>query len=166
MKEVSVIIVAYNSVSVLADTIDSVLAQSHPPQEIIVVDDGSSDASSEVAKVYEEVTLLRQKHMGRYAALNNGVMMASTPWITFLEASEQWPKRRLQKQMKWLEEHDEIACVCIQDEVVSLAKALPSGSVTLSDVMMERKRYHQLGGFDESDEENVADAFWMQVISS
>ncbi len=164
MSEVTVIIVAHNSVDTLAEAIDSVLSQTQRPKEIIVVDDGSSDASSEVAKIYDEVILLRQKHMGLYAAFNNGVIMASTPWITLLDASEKWPKERLQKQSRWFKEHDDVACVCLEDKVVSLVKALPLGSVSCSDVMIKRKRYNQLGGFDELDDEIVADAFWMQVI--
>jgi len=166
LSEITVIIVAHNSVATLAEAIDSVLSQTHRPKEIIVVDDGSSDASSEVAKMYDEVILLRQKHMGFYAACNNGVIMASTPRITLLDASEKWPKERLQKQARWLKENDEVACACVENKVISLAKALADASVACSDVMMKRKNYNQLGGFDELDDEIVADAFWMQVISS
>ena len=166
MSEITVIIVAHNSVSTLAEAIGSVLSQTHRPKEVIVVDDGSSDASSEVAKMYDEVMLLRQKHMGFYAACNNGVIMASTPFITLLDASKVWPKERLQKQSRWFKECDEVACVCLEDKVISLANALPLGGVSCSDVMMKRKVYNQLGGFDELDDEIVADAFWMQMIGA
>ena len=97
--KVSVIITAYNDVATLAEAIESVIDQTAKADEIIVVDDGSSDATSEVAKVYDEVSLLRQKHMGSFSARNNGAMMAENRWITFLDATQKWDQDKLKKPL-------------------------------------------------------------------
>ncbi len=114
--EISVIIPAYNRVSTIARAIESVLAQSYKPKEIIVVDDGSSDATSEVVKMYDEVTLLRQKNMGVSAARNNGIMMASCDWVAFLDSDDTWHKDKLKKQVAFHKKYKDIL-VSYTDEV-------------------------------------------------
>src|SRR3954470_19027647 len=70
---VSVIIPCYNQAHYLGEAIESVLNQTYPHFEIIVVDDGSTDNTSEVAKSYSQVKLLRQVNHGRPAVgRNNG----------------------------------------------------------------------------------------------
>ena len=165
--KISVIITAHNDVVTLANAVHSVLDQSYPADEIIVVDDGSSDASSEVAKNFDEVSLLRQSHMGTFSARNNGVFMASNNWIAFLDAGEQWSVEKLKKQVAY-HQKDKISKISVYDnsECLDLKEALAKGRVKSSAVMMEKKLFDQLGGFDEGFEMSEDDELWLRVLEA
>lgn len=93
----SVVIPAYNAAATIARTLNSVLAQTCPAHEIIVVDDGSSDNTAEVVAVYGDlVTYLWQKNAGPSSARNRGVEAASGDWIAFLDADDWYYPGRLQ----------------------------------------------------------------------
>jgi glycosyltransferase involved in cell wall biosynthesis len=86
---ISVMIPVYNSEAYLAEAIDSVLAQSYRPIELIVVDDGSDDAGGEVARRYgDAVRYQRQARAGNGAARNRAVGLASGDLFTFLDADD------------------------------------------------------------------------------
>lgn len=102
----SVIIPAYNSAATLARTIDSVLAQTWPALEIIVVDDASTDATGEVAKSYGEAIryLCREQNAGVSAARNYGAEQAKGDWLTFLDADDWYFPDRLKLHAEWIQE--------------------------------------------------------------
>ena len=165
--KVSVIITAYNDVATLSAAIKSVIDQTSKADEIIVVDDGSSDATSEVAKIYDEVSLLRQKHMGSFSARNNGVMMAENKWIAFLDADREWDRTKLQDQIAFHQKNqDEKVSACSEKECSTLTEALSKGRVDSSSVMLEKRLFDQLGGFDEAFELSEDDEFWMRVLEA
>lgn len=89
---ISVVVPAYNRESTIAQTLDSLLAQTHAGWEVIVVDDGSSDATAERVEEYarrdERVRLCRQENKGVSAARNAGIARASHPWLFFLDADD------------------------------------------------------------------------------
>lgn len=85
---VAIIITTYNHAHYLAQALDSVLAQTRPPQQIIVVDDGSSDNPEEVTANYAGVRLIRQANGGLAAARNTGLLFASESHIIFLDADD------------------------------------------------------------------------------
>jgi SAM-dependent methyltransferase len=85
---VAVIIPCYNHASFLREAIDSVLAQTHPASEIIVVDDGSSDDPASVVENYHDVRFMRQQNQGLSAARNIGLMAAESEKIIFLDADD------------------------------------------------------------------------------
>lgn len=95
---VSVIIPVHNCDRYLAEAIDSVLAQTYRPLEIIVVDDGSTDDSAAVAKGY---TLLYeyQPKSGAGAARNRGAVLAQGEFLAFLDADDRWEPDKLHQQM-------------------------------------------------------------------
>jgi glycosyltransferase involved in cell wall biosynthesis len=89
---VSVIIPCYNHAHFLSDAIESALRQSWPHVEVVVVDDGSTDDSSEVARRYPGVTLFRQANKGLSAARNAGLRASSGDLVIFLDADDRlWP---------------------------------------------------------------------------
>lgn len=92
---VSVILPNYNHGPYLSAALDSVLAQSHPALDIIVVDDGSSDNSIEVLQPWESrgVRVIRQANQGVSAARNRGIREARGSYIAFLDADDVWPQR-------------------------------------------------------------------------
>ena len=99
----SVIIPAYNAKDTLARALDSVLAQSWPAFEIIVIDDGSIDATAAVAASYgEKIRYLRQDNAGVSAARNHGARIASGDWLTFLDADDWYYLDRLKRHGEWI----------------------------------------------------------------
>ncbi len=173
--KISVIIPAYNSVAALSRSIESVLAQSYKPDEIIVVDDGSNDATSEVAKMYDEVNLLRQKHMGFASACNNGVMMATNGWIAFLRPEDTWHPDKLQKQADYHRKHRSTRGSCtaavragesylFESPEITFEACLDDATPALSSLLIEKKLFDRLHGFDETMTDGVAYDFWLRLL--
>ena len=88
----SVIIPLYNKAPYVAKAIESVLEQTYRDFEVIVIDDGSTDQSLEVAKTFENksITIISQPNSGVSTARNNGVKIAKHPYICFLDADDWW----------------------------------------------------------------------------
>ncbi|MGB9128232.1 MAG: glycosyltransferase [Thiobacillus sp.] len=100
---ISVVIPAYNAAVTLPRALDSVLAQTWPAHEIIVVDDGSTDATGEVVKGYAgRVRYVRQDNAGPSAARNQGVAAASGEWIAFLDADDWYYPERLARHAQMI----------------------------------------------------------------
>jgi len=92
----AVIVPAWNAAATLAHALDSVLAQTCPAHEIIVVDDGSQDGTAAVAAGYgERVRLIRQANRGVSAARNAGAAAATAEWLCFLDADDWYYPERL-----------------------------------------------------------------------
>lgn len=99
---ISVIIPCYNCARYLSEAIESVLAQTYRPIEVIVVDDGSDDESAAIAKRYPDVLCLHQTHAGVVAALNRGIEHATGDLLAFLDADDLWVPDKLTAQMDFL----------------------------------------------------------------
>ncbi len=98
--EVSVIITTYNRCQYIISAVESVLNQSWHDFELIVVDDGSSDKTSELLLPYAaKVEYIYQKNAGVSSARNTGIKKASGKWIAFLDSDDIWYKDKLKKQM-------------------------------------------------------------------
>lgn len=99
----SVIIPAYNAAGFVGRAIDSVLAQTWPAHEILVVDDGSVDDTAQVVAAYDgRVRYLRQDNAGVSAARNAGGMAASGDWLAFLDADDWYYPDRLKWHAEWI----------------------------------------------------------------
>ena len=97
--KISVVIPTYNRISLLARAIDSVLKQSLNPYEIIVVDDGSEDGTSEmIQNKYNSIKLIRQQNNGVSAARNKGIKHAKGDWIGLLDSDDEWKEKKLENQ--------------------------------------------------------------------
>lgn len=100
---VSVVIPAYNAGVTITRALDSVLAQTWPAHEIIVVDDGSSDNTQEIVATYgDQVTYLKQENAGPSTARNSGVTVASGEWIAFLDADDWYYPGRLMAHVEMI----------------------------------------------------------------
>ena len=103
---ISVVIPAYNAQAHIARAIDSVLAQTLPPDEIIIVDDGSTDNTANIVKSYgDKVTYIHQPNSGSGATRNAGINAATSEWIAFLDSDDQWLPEKLQLQTEYLQNH-------------------------------------------------------------
>ncbi len=101
---VSLVIPAYNAEAYLREALDSAFAQTRPPDEVIVVDDGSGDRTPEIAASYgDRVRLLRQPNRGEAAARNTGVRVARGDLIAFLDADDTLLPRCLEAQLRFPE---------------------------------------------------------------
>lgn len=97
---VSAIIPVYNGERYLKQAIESVLAQTYPSLEIIVVDDGSTDGSASIAKTFgNRVRYLYQNNQGAGSARNTGIREAKGTFLTFLDADDRWVPEKVEWQM-------------------------------------------------------------------
>jgi glycosyltransferase involved in cell wall biosynthesis len=112
MSLVSIIIPVYNGEKYLAEAIESVFAQTYRPLEAIVVDDGSTDGSAEIAKRFSPpVKYCFQANAGTGAARNRGIDLAQGLFFAFLDADDVWIKDKLARQLAAFEAHPEAEAV-------------------------------------------------------
>ena len=105
MPKLSVVIPNYNRATLIGETLDNVLAQTRPPDEVIVVDDGSTDNSVAIIERYgKRVTLIRQANAGPGAARNRGLAAARGELIQFMDSDDLWSLNKLAAQERALVE--------------------------------------------------------------
>jgi glycosyltransferase involved in cell wall biosynthesis len=111
--DVSCIIPCYNAERFLGEAIESVIAQTLSPAEIIVIDDGSTDGSAAVAARYaDRVKYLRQENAGPAAARNRGIELTHGNFVAFLDADDLWHPEKLERQAAKFTARPELeACV-------------------------------------------------------
>jgi glycosyltransferase involved in cell wall biosynthesis len=108
---ISVVIPCYNGARYLPETLASVLRQTLPPHEVIVVDDGSTDDSAAVAASFgPPVRVLRQPNQGESVARNRGIDEARGNWIAFIDADDLWDPSKLERQVDGLPEDTVAVC--------------------------------------------------------
>jgi glycosyltransferase involved in cell wall biosynthesis len=165
---ISVIIPTYNRAQVLGRAIQSVLNQTLPAQEIIVVDDGSSDNTPALmADSFPQCTYLQQPNLGVSAARNRGIEAASGDWLAFLDSDDEWLAGKLEAQRDMLERQPELK-ICHTEEiwirngkrVNQMHKHAKSGGyifqkclalcvISPSSVIIHRSLLDSVGNFDE-----------------
>ena len=159
---ISCIIPVYNGERYLREAIDSVLAQAHRPLEIIVVDDGSTDGTADVAAGYgARLDYVRQSNAGPAAARNRGLSLAQGEFVAFLDADDLWHPEKLQRQMARFQARSELGyCVAhvqnfwipeLEEEAEKfrdhrIAKALPS--YVTATLVARRSVFDAMGQFD------------------
>jgi glycosyltransferase involved in cell wall biosynthesis len=106
---ISCIIPVFNGERYLAEAIDSIIAQTYRPLEIIVIDDGSTDGTAAVAGGYgERVRCVWQANAGEVAARNRGLHEAGGEFIAFLDADDRWHPEKLSRQLARFNERPEL----------------------------------------------------------
>jgi glycosyltransferase involved in cell wall biosynthesis len=112
ISPVSVVVPLYEGERYVGEAIESILAQTMPPADVIVVDDGSSDRGAHIAESYApRVRVLRQANAGAAVARNNGVQAASQPYLSFLDYDDLWTPCKLEVQVAVLEANPHLAGV-------------------------------------------------------
>jgi len=112
-QRISAIITAYNSALFLSDAIESVLNQSHPVDEILVVDDGSNDETSAIAAKYADkgVRYIYQDNQGPGSARNLGLKNTRGELVAFLDADDIWLENKISQQIDYMETHPDVGVV-------------------------------------------------------
>ena len=164
---IAVVIPAYNAANFIRAALDSVLAQTLPAHEILVVDDGSKDETCAIVEAYApRVTLLRQANAGPARARNLAVRTAESELIAFLDADDAWAPEKLQRQVEALRSNPgSIFCYTRSMlmhadgrrepapfvDAAAVKQALRSRNPSLSPscVMVTREALLRAGGFDE-----------------
>lgn len=163
---VSVVIPFRDAQAYLPEALASVRAQTAPPEEIIVVDDGSSpEGRAALARVEADVRVLTlSRNSGPGPARNAGVAAATRPYIAFLDADDLWTEEKLQVQYDFMRAWPELDATHTQvtyfladgtelqrdrgPRELSLATALADHVMSTPTVMIKRSSFMQIGGFD------------------
>ena len=164
---VSVIIPVYNCERFLAEAIESALAQTYRPLEIIVVDDGSTDQSADIARSYEEVRYIYQSNQGLAVTRNRGLAIAQGEFISFLDSDDLWLPNKLAVQVEHLIEHPDFGLnICRIENFLDPGVSLPPGGgdvplmkeqINLGTMVVRRDVFSQVGDFDPG--YSIADDF-------
>jgi len=114
---ISVVIPTYNRRQTIGRSIDSVLNQTLFPSEIIVVDDGSTDGTSDyIQSNFPSIKLLSQPNKGVSAARNMGIKSADANWIALLDSDDEWFSQKLEKQVLALSQNPDVK-FCHTEEI-------------------------------------------------
>ena len=160
---VTAIVPCYNSARYLAESLASALQQDRPPDEVVIVDDGSTDDSASIAAGFgPRVRCARQEHLGISAARNHGIALSTGDVIAFLDADDVWPATSLSVRLAALEAHPELDSASgltrqfispeLPDEVRralactgDLSRARVAGAA-----LVRRRAFDRVGPFDPS----------------
>ncbi len=168
MSRVSVIIPCYNYARFLPAAIDSALRQTVRDAEIIIVDDGSTDETAQVAQRFgDRVRYVRQDNRGLSAARNSGCRIATGEYFAFLDADDLWEPEKLQRQLAVFERDPAVGLVSGQMRLIdgagapmpgdkpgtapgeTLAEIVHWGTAAPSTFMVRRGCFEEVRGFDE-----------------
>ena len=109
---VSVVIPAYRAAGMIGRAIDSLLKQTRPPDEILVIDDGSpDDLAAALAPYGKRVRRVRQANGGAASARNHGIELVQGDLIAFLDADDYWESSKLERQLAVLKRHPEVGLI-------------------------------------------------------
>ena len=108
---VSVIVPVYNGERYLEAALKSIFNQDYQPIEIIVVDDGSTDGTADIVRLFKNVHYIYQANQGPSAAWNTGIAAAQGECIAFLDADDMWMPQKLSLQVAYLNQHPEVGFV-------------------------------------------------------
>lgn len=162
---VSVVIAVRDRHRQLPEAVDSVLTQTGVDVEVVVVDDGSTDRTAEVADGiaarFDAVRVVHQANAGPSAARNTGVALTTGRWLTFVDSDDLMMPGRLAAQVSELqrlgprsvvvgEEHIEVADGVVAPPSISAAQAQQRPRWYTMTMMTTRSVFDDVGGFDES----------------
>lgn len=121
---IGVVVPTYNRAGLVVRAVESALAQTRPPDEIVVVDDGSTDGTAEVLAPYaDRIRFVGQPNAGGGAARNRGVEESNAEWIAFLDSDDVWTADHLQRMEHAIRSTDGEAAIYFADTRRTVAEA-------------------------------------------
>lgn len=119
---ISAIIPLYNTEKYIEQAIQSLLNQTIKIDQIIVVDDGSTDNGAEIVKKYPQIELIQKENEGLKKTLNCGLSHATGDFIGFLDADDRWKTDKLKVQLDYLVDHPEVDVAFVNSERFKMVK--------------------------------------------
>jgi glycosyltransferase involved in cell wall biosynthesis len=150
---ISAIMPLYNTQDYICEAIDSILAQTCPAGEVIVVDDGSTDGSAGLVERYgSAIRLLRQAHAGSAAAINRGLAASTGDTIAFLDADDLWDRKKLEIQGRALAQDPGLDGVfgLVQQFAAAELPRTPQPGISRIGMLASRSAFARFGLFDEA----------------
>jgi glycosyltransferase involved in cell wall biosynthesis len=161
---ISVVLPVFNRASYVGEAIDSVLAQTRPPDELIVVDDGSTDDSVAVVERHAppSVRIVRQDNRGIGGARNRGLREATGDAIAFIDSDDLWERDKLERQVAVLRDGDDVQLVfghlvefLTPERADELGASLrvstgPVAGLIATTLLVRRAAVERIGPFDET----------------
>ncbi|MES2304392.1 MAG: glycosyltransferase family A protein [Gemmatimonadota bacterium] len=176
-RRVATVIPAYNAAASIEAAIASARGQTRPPDEIIVVDDGSSDATATLAEAAGG-RVIRQANAGPGAARNRGIAATDAEWIALLDADDVWRPERIANELVRTDE-PKVAVIFSGEHFIEKQPPMPPPTIDFdglweqnriptSSVLMRRAAWEAVGGFDESRELIGVEDYnlWLRIRSS
>ena len=165
---VSAVIPTYNRTSQTEAAVESVLAQTYPNVEVIVVDDGSKDGSGAIVEqfVHQKVSaghrvfFFAQPNQGASAARNTGIANAHGEYVAFLDSDDVWLPEKVEWQLKALEQFNDQCCACITDARLVDCSGLDRGSFE-----SQGRHYKEPIGIEQDATKSLAQSFCFWVSS-
>jgi glycosyltransferase involved in cell wall biosynthesis len=145
---ISVVIPVYNHGEFVAEAVASVLRQTLPPAELLVVDDGSEDESANRAEA-AGAKVLREPHAGLGRTLNLGIAATTQPLVAFLDADDLWMPDKLERQCAALGDCD-AAFGWVQEFSSMDVRCRSMPGLTKGTLLVRRTALERVGPFDES----------------
>ena len=167
-REVSVVIPTFDRAELVCRALRSVYQQTLPPDEVLVVDDGSTDdTAARVEREFPQARVIRQDNMGVSAARNRGIEEAQGRWIALLDSDDEWKREKLERQLAQLVSQPHAVCHCDEvwirngERVNQRRRHAKRGgriymdclelcAISPSAVVIERSAFAKAGMFDEA----------------
>ena len=181
---VSIITPCYNGEKYLTETIESVLSQTYPNWEMIIVDDGSKDSSANIAQKYVDrdprIRVILQKNAGSAAARNHGIRECNGQYIALLDADDIWLPTFLEKQIAFMKRKRAICVTCGYGRIDANSKdilhpLIPKPVIRVKDMevmnrigcltgLYNRRKYGKIYLREELKSVRDDYAYWMDIV--
>ncbi|HLI32582.1 MAG TPA: glycosyltransferase [Solirubrobacteraceae bacterium] len=183
---ISAVVTAYNCESFISEALASILGQSEPPLEVIVVNDGSTDrTAAAIAEHGGSIKVVEQENAGHACALNRGFAMARGDYVAKCDADDVWEPEKLAWQRRLLRSHPQVDIACGSASYFGTARGLraphsrsgvlesrqlmrdlfAANFICASTTLVRRTLYEALGPFDERLRAEDYD-FWLRALAA
>ncbi len=179
--KVSVVIPTYNRYEVLRRAVASVFKQTHVPDEVIIIDDGSNDKTQQIAQEFPQIQYFFQENAGVSSARNLGIEKSSFEWIAFLDSDDEWDISKIKEQLTFHQENPKILMSYTEEEWIRdgikvkvpkkfqkfegeiFQKCLSHCIIAPSATLIHKDLLHRVGKFDENLEVCEDYDLWLRI---
>ncbi|MDF1875400.1 glycosyltransferase family 2 protein [Sulfurimonas sp. SAG-AH-194-I05] len=179
--QITVIIPTYNRYTLLRRALESVYAQTHMPHEVIIIDDGSTDATAQIQTDFPHVKYIYQENKGVSSARNLGIRNSTCKWIAFLDADDTWHVDKLALQVHFHKQNPHVTMSYTDEKWIrnGIAVTIPKkfkkhgGSIfneclshciiAPSATLLHKDLFDEVGVFDEALEVCEDYDLWLRI---